>query len=50
MFVFVVKFTPYGETTAHKFTQDYKKDKEMGKIDSMTLLIVGVINIFHARQ
>ena len=45
-----VNFTPCGETTAKKVTQDYKEDKEMGKIDSTTLLIVGIINIFYARQ
>ena len=50
IFGFVVNFTPCGETTAKKVTQDYKEDKEMGKIDSTTLLIVGIINIFYARQ
>ena len=47
---FVINFTPDGRTAATTGEQEYSLDKKIGKIESMILFVVGVIENFRFIQ
>ena len=44
IFGFVVNFTPYGRVSDKKCTNEYKYYKDLEKIYSMTLFVVGIVD------